>query len=374
MIDEHVTPEQIRSFRAGRLPMGESRRVGNHVAACADCSRLAPSGTTTALVRALGALDEEHPDPDTIAAFVEGRLASERQQELEEHLHECVRCSEDVDDLRALLPQMRGTADAEVRPFPPRARRRTAIYALAVAAAIAVIAFLYLAPRREESRLTPAAIRRVTPPATSTAPSPWPANVRDTIESGRLDPPRSFLELQQPLDAFRGESSGAKPATRLLAPVDQVVASARPTFRWEPSDGAHYVVIVAEHGRVLTQSPELDRAFWTPERELPRGRTYEWELEVIRDTTRTAVPAPPEPPVRFAVLDAGAAAELDTARKRSPDDHLLLGVLAAQAGLHDEATGELKQAAASHGTATQASALLRSLDRWPRRPGLREHR
>jgi hypothetical protein len=60
----------------------------------------------------------------------------------------------------------------------------------------------------------------------------------------------------------------------------------------------------------------------------------------------------------FAVLDAEARRELDAARRFAPDDHLLLGVLYARAGLQHKAAEELARGDSS------ARALAAGVRNW----------
>ncbi len=360
MMNEHVSPEEIRRFRAGALPAGESRRVGNHVALCGDCSLLAqidPAArqTADALAQALTAHDD-HPGIDTISAFAEGRLTGEQRSFFEEHIEECARCREDVEDIQSIAP---------MRPARRRRRRQAFLLATAAIAAAMVILFLISMPGRER----PAQRTEVpSPRVPKTSPeSRWAPEVRSAVATGQLDPPSHLLELRQPLDALRGEDSAAPSIVQLTVPVDEIVESTRPAFRWEPLDGARYVVVIAEHGRSAIRSPELRIPEWKPDQDLVRGHDYEWQLEVIRKGRTVMVPEPPEPPVRFGVITIDEASELETARRKSPDDHLLLGVLAAHAGLRREAEVELRHAEENPSSAGPAHRLLESLSRWPRR-------
>ena len=61
-----------------------------------------------------------------------------------------------------------------------------------------------------------------------------------------------------------------------------------------------------------------------------------------------ALPAPPRPNPRFRVIGDDELRDLAAARARYPDDHLLLGVLAAHHGLRGDARRELARYAAEH--------------------------
>ena len=72
-------------------------------------------------------------------------------------------------------------------------------------------------------------------------------------------------------------------------------------------------------------------------------------------------PVPPAPEARFQVVSAETAAEIDSARREHPANHLLLAVLYARAGALDDAAGEIESLAATDPAA--AASLRASLDR-----------
>jgi len=98
---------------------------------------------------------------------------------------------------------------------------------------------------------------------------------------------------------------------------------------------------------------------WTCDVELPRGRAYTWQVEVRRGDATSMLPMPPAPPARFEVLSARTKEALDAVRRDWPDDHLLLGVLCARAGLREAALEEL-------GAVPEGGALRRSVANWQR--------
>jgi len=59
------------------------------------------------------------------------------------------------------------------------------------------------------------------------------------------------------------------------------------------------------------------------------------------------IPAPPAPQAMFRVLDEPSAREIAEARIRFPNDHLLLGILYARAGVQQSAAEELEAAQTS---------------------------
>jgi hypothetical protein len=140
-----------------------------------------------------------------------------------------------------------------------------------------------------------------------------------------------------------------------------IVETTRPRFEWPAESGAAYVVSVLDGTEIVAESPRLTQSSWQPAKNLPRGRSYQWQVEVFRGGGKRILPAPPAPPALFRVLDAKAHAELEAARAAHPRDALLLGVLYARHGLRAEAERELARVETEDGR-----RLLQSFEEWPR--------
>jgi hypothetical protein len=121
------------------------------------------------------------------------------------------------------------------------------------------------------------------------------------------------------------------------------VVSDRPLFRWQPSPGAtHYVVaIFDEDFRRAAESPAVTATEWQPENPLPRTRVLNWQVTATGGGRTVRAPQPPAPEARFEIVSAASAAEIETARRDHPANHLLLAVLLSRAGAVDEAAHEL---------------------------------
>jgi hypothetical protein len=107
----------------------------------------------------------------------------------------------------------------------------------------------------------------------------------------------------------------------------------------------------------------LNVAEWMPDSPLPRGRTYQWQVE-LRNGTPQILPAPPDPPAAFRVMDEPSFRELTVAQRERPDDHLLLAVLYARAGAQSDAAKELAAYRAAHADDVVARQLAESLQSW----------
>jgi hypothetical protein len=311
MMSEHADRERLLALRLGKLDAAESRALLNHVAACAQCQRTA----------------QETLSVDT-------------------HARELVR----------------SLSEEETVPAP---RRRPVVRWLAAAAVLAalLLALPFLRPRPTE--VPPPVVRKTAPPPAArpsapasrpARPEPFEAIVRQATAAGALAIPASLAGVQPAGDQFR--STAPEPARAELTPFAEVVETDRPRFRWPSQPGASYLILVIEKDRIVAESPSLTRNEWRCNVALARGRTYTWQVEVRDDGKTVILPLPPAPQARFHVLGAGEKAQLDEARATAPDDHLLLGILAARAGLRDEAIEHLS-------AAPGGEALLASVRKWP---------
>ena len=295
---------------------------------------------------------------EVLDRFARGDLDDARLFEVLSHLESCEECARAgqhrmASDLAAL--------HAEWTSEPVAPRRSTRVWTLAAAAAIAIVALaLLLVPKERPSPHTPS--RTIVIPKARTIPSApsttdaapesqyadprWQRLVTRALESGRLSFPRELAELSAPADTVRG---GTGPDER-IAPVGVVIDEVRPAFLWPAREGGTYTVFVFDDEREVIQSPALKQPFWTADRDLPRGRTLTWQVEVTGAGTFETIPSPPTPPAMFRITSESDHRDLTLARERHGDDNLLLAVLYARSGMRAEAMEALRRAAALNET------------------------
>ncbi|HEX6083132.1 MAG TPA: zf-HC2 domain-containing protein [Thermoanaerobaculia bacterium] len=278
-------------------------------------------------------LEPEHPDLETeLFPYAEGTLPREQAAEIAEHVMWCARCREDVEDARALAPLR-----------PRRASR--AWLPLAAAAMIGGVLFLFVtrddAPPPSPVQTATVITQTLPTPTTTTASTAavpryaraeWETLVRETRAGLPLAVAGALAPLRRDAYVLRGGEGGGV----TLEPSGVIVESPRPKFRWSELSPRAVVTVFADDAEVA-RSAELSTNEWTPRRDLPRGVTLTWQVELRRDEALAIIPAPPAPPARFRIVDAETAAELEEARRAHPDDALLLGLLYARAGLVDDA-------------------------------------
>jgi len=288
--------------------------------------------------------DDEHPDLDGVLfRYADGTLDRQQRAEVDAHIEHCARCHEDL-------------ADAVATQRSVERRRRPAAWLIAAALAAIVVAAALWRPRREAAL----------PPSAASVPAEWRALVQQARAQRRIDAPPAVRALQVERDILRDRP--ARPGAGTFAPSGTVVETRQPDLHWPAENNAAYRVRIFEKEKEVARSPLLHENRWTPPRPLDRGTTYVWQVE-IRGSGRgsggaTILPAPPDPPALFTVLDAKTAAMIEDVRRRFPDDRLLLAVLYARAGVRDRAEDEIGRWLLIHPEDAVARDLLTSIKKW----------
>jgi hypothetical protein len=332
VVGPHVTEAQWSRLREGTLPPRELASIGAHAVGCEACSRILGE------VRSLGRMARD------VRAQFDAEPEDLSGDELEE------------------LREFR-------RAMQPR-RRRWIPYAIAASIAGIAVAIAVTVPRLDRDPVVPAPPPRhtvVVPPKPSPAPvakperrPEWAAWVADVQARRALPIPAVLASLRAGKTRLRGE--GDEDDLR-LSPDRAVVTTTRPPFQWSAREGTHYRVIL-RNGDAIVESGDLSEPHWTPPRDLPRGREYQWQVELTLGDVRSIYPKAPEPPARFRVLEQRALDEIEEARTRHPDDALLQAVILAHHGLRTETLATLDRL--ERQDAALAADLRASLRRWPR--------
>jgi len=332
---EHLTSESLGKLRRGELAGDELIAALRHVSSCPSCSTLGDdtlaSDAAALHETILGASTDEHPDLDTaLIPFVAGSADRATLEIVETHLEECAQCRSGVAGLRE-----------DVRREPPRRARTWIAVAAAIVIAIA-LAVMLTTGRPSPSPLPP--IVSTAPPVTTTTQPPsvnarWEALVRDAVRRGHLPFPNDLASLRDPEDPLRTPEHPSQPR---LSPSGIVVDETRPRFSWPSTASTTYVVSVFDGDERIARSEVLTRSQWIPPRDLPRGRTLLWQVEVRSDGGVDLLPSPPAPQAKFRITGEREHAELAEAKRQSADP-LLLAVLNARAGLREEALRELRR-------------------------------
>ena len=326
----------------------EAQSIGSHIAHCPQCARmieevLALPDVVAFVDAALppGHEDADHLDDDEIAAFVAGVVGAEERRRALHHIAACVECRSDVDALR------RWSARRKLRSV--LATPALLAIAASVVIVLAVTFVVTRTPRPEPSRPTvatpPIVVRPSAAPVAPREPAivaqtmrpEWRALVDGVRTTGELPFPRDLRDLAV-RDTFRGGISEG--GVDRVWPNVTAVTDVNPRFIWPAVDGGEYIVTLSSD-RGVTRSGVLREPGWRPPVPLIRGTTYSWQVDVKQGEEQFSLPAPPAPPAAFRVVTSREADEIDAAARQFADDHLLLGLLYAKAGVVDEARRHL---------------------------------
>ena len=313
-----------------------------------------------------------HRSNEDLIAFATGRAGGSEIEQISDHLTSCAQCRSAALQLlhrggasrELVLNIVRNEEEPEaaVPPVPLHQHRRQLIGIAAAAAFAAVGLTMFFASRLPRHT---AAIVRSTPAAPS-----WRRDVDAAIAHGLSVPPAAWSSLPRERGSLRGPSL-APPPIRIVAPYGDVVEEIRPAFEWTEVSGAAYVVSVVDGVNVVASSGPITATRWQASHDLVPGRTYTWQVVVLTGEGRRVIPAPPDPPARFTVLDANARAALARIRAAAPNHHLVLGVAAANAGLRQTADEEFSRVPLSSPDHAAAVRFQNDLRQWDEAPGRR---
>jgi len=295
---------------------------------------------------ALGVERAEHPSYEMLEQFVDGIADNVTREIVASHREVCPRCNAELRDLLS---------------FSGRAPASTALRWLGAAvAAIAVIlagAYFLRRPATKKPIVRDVPARAIT--VSGYGREDWDAAVRTTLARRAIDRPAILDDLRPSAETLRAPDGGAN-TNAILSPAGAVIEETSPLLTWRAARG-RFVVSVYDGferaaGSGVLQSPE-----WRVSPPLARGRSYTWQVEIRRGDSVELLPSPPAPAALFHVLNESDAAALAEARRRFPNDHLLLGVLHARLGMQREALRELRQHAEQH---PEIRNLAESVARW----------
>ena len=429
---EHLTETQVSLFRERVLGPTERKRIDSHVAECESClRRILPSEDTALVYNELteallpDSADEPfHLSNVEIRAYANGSIDQADKVIFESHFDICDQCSEAVESLAASSPvesvsSSARKAEIPAPQFPPAWSAAFQFTPARAAAGVLVAASLvlgFVVWLRWHSRAVDQNAQQgssQTPSNTPGSTSPTPAQTEATKDStadqfavaaslednGRkihLDNRGKLIGLDELPETSRSLVRGVlanetlskpevldkltapsitlmDPTARentfgLLGPSGTVIATDRPSLRWQALTGAtSYTVSVfdADFNPVTRSKPQTATQWTTPT--LRRGMIYSWEVVAVSNGQEVRSPAAPAPRAQFKILESEKLLELTNLKKHSPISHLTLGLTYARFGLLAEAEGELQTLARENPNSPVATRLLRTVQEWRKR-------
>ena len=187
----------------------------------------------------------------------------------------------------------------------------------------------------------------------------WSVLVDHVRLGAAIDEPEVLRSIRSEADVLRGPAG----AQHSFDPSGVIVKTTRPRFTWPAAKGSTSEIQIFHDDSEVMHSGAIDTSSWQPQRELARGATYTWTVRVEHDGRSEILPASPAPLARFHIIDAATLADLESAERAHPGDHLLLGILDARAGLAAEAQSQLRLVTDRRDAAV-AQRLMRNIDSW----------
>jgi hypothetical protein len=425
---DHLSETEVSLFRERTIAPTERKRIDSHVRECESClRRILPSEDTALaysdLTEALLPRSAEEPFHLSIGemrAYANGSIDQADQVIFESHFEFCAQCSEAVESLAASSPVESVSSSARQADSPaqfsPGWSAAFQFTPARVAAAVSVAAcfvLVFVVWLRWHSRALDQTTQQASSQTPSNAPgstSPTPAPtevtkdstadqfavaasledngrkiqldnrgkligldelpeasrslVRGVLANKTLSKPEVFDELTAPSITLM-DPTARENTFGLLGPSGTVIATDRPSLRWQALTGAtSYTVSVfdADFNRVARSAPQAATQ-WTSSK-LPRGMIYSWEVVAVRNGQEVRSPVAPAPRAQFKILEAEKLLELTKLKKQSPISHLALGLTYARFGLLVEAEEQLQILVRENPNSPVAARLLRTVQGW----------
>ncbi len=207
--------------------------------------------------------------------------------------------------------------------------------------------------------------------AEPTLPEGLPQHLRAAItqaaRTGRLIIPADLAAIRATSETFATRRSARPNTFRLRSPVATAVLEAKPRFRWTPvKEATEYRLSVIEKdngkpGSEMTFPATTTK--WSPEDSLKSDVTYEWRMQAMRGESIVArAPEEPEAFAWFRILSEAERVAWERERAAVGDSNFLRGIVAARAGLLEDAAEEFRALGRQNPRAESARIFLEQVE------------
>lgn len=407
-----MTRHDLQDLGANRLSLDEVIRIDDHLASCDMCRATSVAALETEVVQRFdqAVRRPDHLTYSQLEGHVDGRLSEAERLFVLDHIGSCDDCSYELRELSSLRDSMVApqTSNAGWLTYftATFARPLPLTFAAVLIAIVGSLWFFSLKPSSDAiddgggvavvetneptDQVVPEELQESIPqtpevrPEDTTAllikdggedvgigptgelkgydsaPSNYRNLVKRALSTGKLAFP-DLRDLDPPGRVLMGDGANKAGSFRIHAPVGKVLLTNTPTFSWKAFGQAdRYVVEVFDQNfNKVASSGDLKTTSWKTQ--LPRGKTYSWQVAASVGDVVTTAPQRPEPEARFRILDQQTSDRLARLRRSSPRSHLLLGTAFAEAGLIDEAILEIERFARENPNSRVPTKLLRQL-------------
>ncbi len=399
-MSEHLNTHELELFMAHKLAPNEVLRVATHIGACLWCrERISQAEKTGVRIETLRAdlrrdaqAVEPHLDYERLEAYVNETLSVAEREVVGQHLNICSSCAREAQELKSFREDLTHPHNSSnLWPWLRDSLRMSPRIAWTSAALLIAIALasllLLLWPRgkapeftNNNSSNTPEVVKDNNdnrPQITDKPPDNGSNNVnangsgddaalyaaviKRALETQSLDPAPVLQELTGRPSSLMGKAKGE--TFDLLQPVGTVTLSNRPTFQWQPLNGAtsYEVHVLDTDFKVVAESGPLTATSWSPPTALTRGVVYLWQVSAVKEGEVISAPAAPRPEARFQILSGAKMREVQRAVKALAGSPLARGIIYAHNGLLDAAEQEFQNALTRSQEPATARKLLQDL-------------
>jgi len=408
-MSEHVAKTDIERFKQNRLSAVELLRVDRHLSACESCRMMANSnpGTLGSAGRFLDRLSGEfgnHLTYEQFEGLIDARLDPSERRLADRHLEICVECADELESIREMSPPLIPEAT------PSGGHGFSSFFALRWVPVTVGIALLFvsgigliyiLRPGDDVAKAVDSVPEVVIPTANveatpeplgeSVDPNPEPSialndggvtigidadgrllgldelspasrqSVERAMRSGTIVVGKDANEVRTANGSLMGSGGTSLDGFNIVGPSGKVILSDRPTLSWKSvGDVTGYRVDIYDSNYAkVTSSPVLQSNSWTTQ--LPRGRTYVWQVTAVKDGEEFKAPSAAEPEARFRIVDARRSAEIESIKTKYPRSHLALAIAYADAGLVSDALRELESVSRSNPNSNLVRRMIKGL-------------
>lgn len=422
----HLSQTQIAAYSERSLHPDVLLEIDNHLASCDTCYERLSRIRVPRVAKLDRPSSESREAPfhldyqQHLLPYVEGTINDIDREIVDSHVELCSQCADDLKDLLAfeeapvvaLTRQARPTArwrqwlPQVPRPLPPVWTAAAAVLAVLI---VPIAVFWWTAGPRPLDPVSSQNGKQTPEPASTSEPDAsasqtpngvappnltlepllvlndaggqikvdqsgkleglqdLPADLKESVEralaTGQLRPSPALSGWINEASDLRG-SLETKNTFEPLEPIDVVLETNRPTFRWQMLEAArdYTVTIYNSRLREVATSGPITGTEWTMPDSLERGVVYSWQVSASVDDKTVTSPKPPLPEARFRILDQRAASTLAKLKQStSGNSHLAMGVFYWKHGLIAESEREFQALVKANPNSPVAGKLLTSI-------------
>lgn len=341
MRQDHLSPAELKAYSGRILTPEQALGVSDHLLQCEECR--------AAILQREPAVADAKVTYNDLAAFLDDELDPWARREMAAKIASSPRASAELADLR------RFKREAAVSTESPGASRFGGRWLLPLAAAViagtALVWWTTLSRPGAGVVLRDNGVRLQIAPDGSVMglpnlPSELRASLKSVLSQKRLDVSPILAALTGRANTLAGAGND-RGSLLIISPRGVAVENTFPILEWIPDERAmtYRITVARKSDDAVSETADVSnrQSSWKLQKPLPRGETFAWQVESIRDgETIATAPGSSQPEAQFYVLSDREEEELNTARASFGKSHLAMLLTYARFGLTDQAEAELR--------------------------------